>query len=300
MESLQSGFDLLCSVLFLGIGIIMIHGGFISLGELVAIYILYTSFNFHFLQIGKYIPELTECLVYMKDLFDFLEIEEEYENNTDTKIKNMEESVAISIRNVSFHYSQQENILDHLSLDFKAGKMTAITGRTGCGKSTLLKLILGFYPIEGEIFLFGKNVKELGYHQVRNLISYVPQEAYLYNASIEENISYGKPGASEEEIIKAAMAANAHDFILKQPDGYQTILKEGGMNLSGGERQRISIARAILKDAPIILMDEATSALDNESEQSVNSFLKDNCKKTIIIVAHRPATIENAEIRVQL
>lgn len=300
LESLQSGFDLLCSVLFLGIGIIMIHGGFISLGELVAIYILYTSFNFHFLQIGKYIPELTECLVYMKDLFDFLEIEEEYENNTDTKIKNMEESVAISIRNVSFHYSQQENILDHLSLDFKAGKMTAITGRTGCGKSTLLKLILGFYPIEGEIFLFGKNVKELGYHQVRNLISYVPQEAYLYNASIEENISYGKPGASEEEIIKAAMAANAHDFILKQPDGYQTILKEGGMNLSGGERQRISIARAILKDAPIILMDEATSALDNESEQSVNSFLKDNCKKTIIIVAHRPATIENAEIRVQL
>lgn len=302
LESLQSGFDLLCSVLFLGIGIVMINGGFISLGELIAIYILYTSFNFHFLQIGRYIPELTECLVYMKDLFDFLELkeEEEYESDTDLKIRNTEESIAISIHDVTFHYSQQENILNHLSLDFKSGKMTAITGRTGCGKSTLLKLILGFYPIEGDIFLFGKNVKELGHHQVRELISYVPQEAYLYNASIEENISYGKPGASEKEIIKAAKAANAHDFILKQPDGYQTILKEGGMNLSGGERQRISIARAILKDAPIILMDEATSALDNESEQSVNSFLKDNCNKTIIIVAHRPATIKNAEIRVQL
>lgn len=305
LESLQSGFDLLCSVLFLGIGIVMINSGFISLGELVAIYILYTSFNFHFLQIGKYIPELTECLVYMKDLFDFLEIkeEEDYANNTDAKMEeDMEESaaIAVKIRNVTFHYPQQENILNHLSLDFKAGKMTAVTGRTGCGKSTLLKLILGFYPIEGNIYLFGKNVKELGYHQVRDLISYVPQEAYLYNASIEENISYGKPGASEEEIVKAAMAANAHDFILKQPNGYQTVLKEGGVDLSGGERQRISIARAILKDAPVILMDEATSALDNESEQSINNFLKNCRKKTIIVVAHRPATIENAEIRVEL
>jgi len=154
--------------------------------------------------------------------------------------------------------------------------MTAITGRTGCGKSTLLKLILGSYPIYGNIYLFGKNVKELGYHQVRDLISYVPQEAYLYNISIEENISYGKPEVSEEEIVKAARAANAHDFILKQPDGYQIILKEGGMNLSDGECQRISIARAILKDAPIILMDEATSALDNKSEQSVNNFLKNS------------------------
>lgn len=296
LESFQNGFDLLCSVLFVGLGIWMIKAGDISLGSLVAIFVLYQSFNYHFLQMGKYIPELAECLVYLKDLFNFLKLEEEYESSTSGVCERLPGSNAISMRSISFGYpGAQKNIIENLSLDFPSGKMTAVTGKTGCGKSTLLKLILGFYPACGSIYIFGEKIEKLGYTKLRNMISYVPQEPYLYNVSIEENISYGRPGASGEEIVRAAMAANAHEFILKQPEGYKTVITKGGGNLSGGERQRISIARAILKNAPIILMDEATSALDNESERSINKFLTENSEKTIIVVAHRPATIDKAE-----
>ena len=274
------------------------------MGELVAIYVLYTSFNFHFLQIGKYIPELNECLVYMRDLFEFLELEEEKEGNTtiDYLEPLLESESVISFRAVSFGYKEKTPILDNMSVDFESGIMTAITGRTGCGKSTLLKLILGFYPVNsGKIYLYGKGLGEIGWQKVREMIAYVPQEPYLYNVSIAENISYGKLGASTDEIIRAARAANAHEFIMRQQDGYNTIISEGGASLSGGERQRIAIARAILKDAPIIFMDEATSALDNESEKSINDFLSNRYQnKTIIIIAHRPTTIEKAAVQINI
>lgn len=304
LECFHSGFDLLCSVLFLGIGIFLINAQSIQLGELVAIYVLYTSF--HFLQIGKYIPELTECLVYMNDLFEFLALEEENDylgqNIEKIQSKDLSMPTAVSLADISFGYANGQTIINHLSVSFENGKMTAITGRTGCGKSTLLKLICGFYPVTGgEIFLFGKKLSEIGYEEARRQIAYVPQEPYLYQTTIEENIAYGKPGTSTEEIMNAARAANAHEFILKQPQGYRTLIREGGRNLSGGERQRIAIARAILKDAPIILMDEATSALDNASEKSINDFLQNTKhKKTIIIVAHRPETIERADIQVEI
>lgn len=302
LESFNSGFDLLCSVLFLGIGTVMINNGIIALGELIAIYVLYTAFNFHFLQIGKYIPELTECLVYMKDLFDFLESEEETELYTTDNIEFSENTAAISTKGITFAYSNEHKVLNDVSVDFESGKLTAITGKSGCGKSTLLKIILGFYCIDsGQLYLYGNEIRSLGYKQVRNCIAYVPQEPYLFNVSIAENISYGKQGANTQEIINAAKAANAHEFIMKQHNGYDTIVTKGGRNLSGGERQRIAIARAILKDAPIILMDEATSALDNESEKSVNDFLSTNShKKTVIVVAHRATTIERASVRIEL
>ena len=306
LESFNSGFDLLCSVLFLGMGILMVNTGSIQLGELVAVYVLYTSFHFHFLQIGKYIPELIECLVYMDDLFAFLQLEEEDTEGAEKimlpEVQTSDTQTPIQLKNISFGYTNEQPIIQNLSLSFERGKMTAITGRTGCGKSTLLKLILGFYPItSGDILIFGKPLHTIGFEEVRKWIAYVPQEPYLYQASIAENISYGKPGASMEEIINAARLANAHGFIVKQPQGYHTIITEGGNNLSGGERQRIAIARAILKDSPIILMDEATSALDNESEKCINDFLQSSMhKKTIIIVAHRPETIARADAVVRI
>lgn len=163
LECLHSGFDLLCSVLFLGIGIFLINAQSIQLGELVAIYVLYTSF--HFLQIGKYIPELTECLVYMNDLFEFLALEEENDylgqNIEKIQSKDLSMPTAVSLADISFGYANGQTIINHLSVSFENGKMTAITGRTGCGKSTLLKLICGFYPVTGgEIFLFGKNFQK--------------------------------------------------------------------------------------------------------------------------------------------
>ncbi len=165
LECFHSGFDLLCSVLFLGIGIFLINAQSIQLGELVAIYVLYTSFHFHFLQIGKYIPELTECLVYMNDLFEFLALEEENDylgqNIEKIQSKDLSMPTAVSLADISFGYANGQTIINHLSVSFENGKMTAITGRTGCGKSTLLKLICGFYPVTGgEIFLFGKNFQK--------------------------------------------------------------------------------------------------------------------------------------------
>lgn len=303
LECLNTGFDLLGSVLFLAIGIIMANLGYVKLGELVAIYVIYSAFSYHFLQMGKYVPELVERLVYMQDLFDFLEINEERGIDAPICVPEIENNQsAIVFDRVDFSYSNGIKLLDQLCLDIKGDIITALTGRTGCGKSTLIKLLLGFYPISsGKILLYGRDINEIGYKTVRSLTAYVPQEPYLYHVSIAENISYGKPNAKMEEIILAAKAANAHDFIQKQPDGYNTIIKNGGQNLSGGERQRIAIARAILRDAPIILMDEATSALDLESERTINNFInKYRGTKTIIIIAHRQETIKNADVEIEI
>jgi len=178
----------------------------------------------------------------------------------------------------------------------------AIVGESGCGKSTLAKLLLGFYPMEaGSIDVLGNNIRNSSLQEIRELVAYVPQEPYLYEVSIAENIAYGKNNVYPEEvpmeeIIAAAKVANAHDFIMKLPNGYQTIPGERGNTLSGGERQRIAIARAVIKNAPILLLDEATSALDNESEQLVNEALNRVCKgRTTIMIAHRQSTIDLAD-----
>jgi len=153
----------------------------------------------------------------------------------------------------------------------------------------------------GKIYIDGISLEKMGLHKLRELIAYVPQDPYLYNVSIAENISYGREGTTMEEIVNAAKVANAHDFILKQSQGYDTLTGERGANLSGGEKQRIAIARAILKNAPILLLDEATSALDNESEylvqEAIQSLMKD---RTTIMIAHRPSTIATADMQVAM
>ena len=188
------------------------------------------------------------------------------------------------------------------SYRFPANKIIAVTGHSGCGKSTLAKLLLGFYELQGgSINIFGQNICDIGIEAARRQIAYVPQIPYMYNMSIRENIRYGKPDASDEEIISAAKLANAHEFIMESENGYDTVLNNRGNNLSGGQRQRIAIARAIIKDSPIILMDEATSALDNESEQLISAAvagLKD--RKTVIMIAHRVTTIQSADMVVEV
>ena len=176
----------------------------------------------------------------------------------------------------------------------------AITGQSGCGKSTISKLLLGLYKVEnGMIWIDGQPYLKINNMEIRQKIAYVPQEPYLFNDSIKENIRIGKLNATDEEIENAAKIAHAHEFIMKFENGYETMVGERGNKLSGGERQRIAIARAIIKDAPIILLDEATSALDNESEQFVNESLKSLInKKTIIMIAHRPSTIALADRKI--
>lgn len=300
LESGVRGFELLCFLVFLMLGIYFVQKGYTTLGSLAAIYTMYGNFSFQFLQMGKYVPELVDCLANAKNIFDFLDEAREPENWYCDKISNetkTEVENVVEIQSITFSYNEERKVIQNFSFNVKKGECVAITGPSGCGKTTLSKLLLGLYPIEeGNIRINGMEMRNHTLTDIRNQIAYVPQEPYLFQGSIKENILTGKQNASEEEIIQAAKLANAHDFIISFENGYETLVGERGNNLSGGQRQRIAIARAILKDAPIILLDEATSALDNESEQMVNGAMKNlQGKKTIIMIAHRPSTIQLAD-----
>ncbi len=203
----------------------------------------------------------------------------------------------IEFDNVSFSYKDNVRVLDGLSFSIPANKTIALVGRSGCGKSTVFKLLCGFYETnEGDIKLYGQDLDEWELDSSRLHLSLVSQDIYLFPGTIAENISYGNPGASFDEIVSAAKAAKAHDFIMKHSDGYNMIVGERGNKLSGGQRQRISIARAILKDAPILLLDEPTSALDVHSEALVQEALEHFKKdRTVLVVAHRLSTIKRAD-----
>lgn len=315
LEGSSKGFELLCSLVFLMLGIYYVDKGYTTLGALAAIYTMYASFSFQFLQIGKYIPELVGCLANAQNIFDFLDEVKEpanwYRENGDERIAEtaqtettaaqtttgIQPANAVEIRSIRFSYTGEEDVLRHFSLEVKKGECVAITGASGCGKTTLSKLLLGLYPLgEGDIRVNGMSMRESDLADLRRQIAYVPQEPYLFQGSIAENIRMGRPDATEKEIREAAMQAHAHDFIMEFPEGYDTTVGERGNKLSGGQRQRIAIARAILKDTSIILLDEATSALDNESEQAVNEALRNlQGQKTILMIAHRPSTIELAD-----
>ncbi|MBO4982133.1 MAG: ABC transporter ATP-binding protein [Lachnospiraceae bacterium] len=299
LEGGNKGFDLLCALTFLMLGIFFVQNGYTTLGSLTAIYALYGSFSNQFLQLGRYLPELIGCLANAQNIFDFLEEAEEpdnwYEGQKAAGTEVTEDF--LRIWDLAFCYREDKPLLQHFSMEMKPGESIAVTGPSGCGKSTLSKLLLGLYPFQGgEIRLAGRSYYDLTNEEIRQRIAYVPQEPYLFNLSIKENIRMGKPDASEEEIIRAAKLAHAHEFIEKLEEGYDTNVGERGNRLSGGQRQRIAIARAILKDAPLILLDEATSALDNESEQLVNDALKGlKGSRNIIMIAHRPSTIALAD-----
>jgi ABC-type multidrug transport system fused ATPase/permease subunit len=203
----------------------------------------------------------------------------------------------IQLDQVSFAYNGDDPILKNISLDVHKGQTVAVVGPSGGGKSTLIKLILGYYPIkQGNVLLFDRNLNEWSLRAARQQMAFVAQDTYLFPVSIGENIRLGKPGASQDEIEEAARQANIHDFIRELPQGYDTPAGEWGSRLSGGQKQRISLARAILKDAPVLLLDEPTSALDTESEtlvqQALDRFTKD---RTTIVIAHRLSTIKNAD-----
>lgn len=203
---------------------------------------------------------------------------------------------AVSFRNVSFSYGDSP-ALHGVNLEIPAGQIVALVGPSGAGKTTFASLIPRFYdPLEGSILLDGTDLRQLRKKELRDHITLVPQEAVLFSGSIEENIQLGKAGASREQVLEAARQANAHDFIVQQPQGYGTPVGERGAQLSGGQKQRISIARAFLRDAPVLILDEATSALDSESESRIQQELADLARgRTTFIIAHRFSTIRIAD-----
>lgn len=205
----------------------------------------------------------------------------------------------IEFKNVSFKYNEKlEYVLDNFNLDIHAGKNIALVGPSGGGKTTVCALIPRFYDVtKGGIYVDGKNIKDLSLHSLRNNIGIVQQDVYLFSGTIMENIRYGKPDATKEEIVEAAKLASAYDFIMELEHGFDTYVGERGVKLSGGQKQRISIARVFLKNPPILILDEATSALDNNSEAVIQESLEVLSKgRTTITIAHRLTTIQNADL----
>jgi ATP-binding cassette subfamily B protein len=227
---------------------------------------------------------------------EILEIEPEIQDTADAiEIKNVQGH--IEFKNVSFRYRDDHaHVLKNISLDVQAGETIALVGSSGVGKTTLCSLIPRFYEVnEGEVLIDSINIKDITLRSLRRIVGVVQQDVYLFAGTVIENIRYGKPNASEAEIIEAAVKANAHEFILSLPKGYDTDIGQRGVKLSGGQKQRLSIARVFLKDPPILIFDEATSSLDNESERVVQDSLNELAKnRTTFIIAHRLSTIRNA------
>jgi ATP-binding cassette subfamily B protein/subfamily B ATP-binding cassette protein MsbA len=206
-------------------------------------------------------------------------------------------SGTLRFENVSFKYAVGDMVLQRIDLHAPAGSVVALVGPTGVGKTTLSMLIPRFYDVtEGRVTLDGHDVRDLTLDSLRRQISFVLQEVFLFHGSVRENILFGRPGATEEEMIEAAKVANAHEFITQLSDGYDTLIGERGVKLSGGQRQRLAIARAVLKDAPILILDEATSSVDTETELLIQQALERLMKgRTTVVIAHRLSTIRNAD-----
>jgi ATP-binding cassette, subfamily B, bacterial len=208
----------------------------------------------------------------------------------------------ITFQDVNFHYNEGDPVLEHIDLEIPASHIIALVGPTGVGKSTLVSLIPRFYDVcEGTICFDGKDIRTLTLESLRRQISIVLQDVFLFHGSVRENILFGRPDATEQDIISAAKVANAHSFIMALPEGYDTMIGERGVKLSGGQKQRLSIARAVLKDAPILILDEATSSVDTETELLIQQALERlMVGRTAIIIAHRLSTIRNADMIVVL
>ena len=247
------------------------------------------------------IREIYENLADAEEMTEILLTPHSVQDSKSAKELNITEG-AVQFKDVQFHYHKTRTILPKFSLDIKVGKKTALVGHSGSGKSTIIKLLLRLYDVSGgKILIDGQRIHKVTQESLRSQVSLVPQDPILFHRSLKENIRYARPDASNEELIAAAKAAHCHDFIMEFPEGYDTLVGERGVKLSGGERQRIAIARAILKNAPILVLDEATSSLDSESEKLIQDALETLMKgKTVLTIAHRLSTIMNMDTIVVL
>lgn len=268
----------------------------ISIGQLALYGMLIQRLLWPLTRLGKVFDEWQRSQAGAKRIFELLDVPEEANKGKSSLPHRLKKG--IRFENVFFRYSKEGNpVFGNISVNIPAGKVTGIAGATGAGKSTLIKLILGFYPFEkGDIYFDDTKIQEIDLYQLRQHVSLVSQDVYLFHGTIAENIAYGKADASIEEIQNASKKAAMHDFVMSLPQQYSTIVGERGIKLSGGQRQRLSIARAILKDAPIIVLDEATSAVDTETEKIIQQNLELLTQnKTAIIIAHRLSTLRNAD-----
>lgn len=299
MGSFQGGNNFFQGLLY--ITILVAGGFFIAKGNLspvvLATFALYINV---FVSPIEVLVEFTE--MFQKGFSGFRRFEEVINEIPEIKDKKDAKDLQnvtghVEFKHVSFYYNENEKVLEDVNLDIEAGKKVALVGPSGSGKTTLCSLLSRFYDVnEGSILIDSQDIRDVTLKSLRTTIGLVQQDVYLFTGTIEQNICYGKPGASHEEVVEAAKKANIHDFIMSLPDGYNTFCGERGTRLSGGQKQRISIARVFLKNPKILILDEATSALDNESERIIQKSLEELSKnRTCLTIAHRLSTIRNAD-----
>ncbi len=277
----------------LPLGIYLYTIEYIAMEELILSWMIGLGLANPLLNFMKFMPALGGIKEKGKDILALLNEKELKKVSSDIELSSRD----IRIKNLTFKYDK-EKVLDNINLDFEENSLTAIVGESGSGKkSTIVKLIMRMWEYsEGDILLGDTSIQDIPFEMLMDKISYVSQDIFLFNMSIKENIRIGKPDAGDEEVIRAAKMASCHDFIMNLPDGYDTLFSSKGTHLSLGEKQRIAIARAIIKNSPIILLDEATSSIDPENEYEVQKALKELIKgKTVIVIAHKLSTIVEAD-----
>lgn len=282
---------------FIVVGAILVLQGKIGFGMIIALTSLVENVSFALRQIGAIVVPLQNNLASVKRV-DHIFIQQPEFKASDVPILSDTKDFSIKLNNIDFKYTDKEDVLSQLNLRLDSGKVVAVVGPSGSGKSSVTKILLGYYPIDsGNIMLRNEAIDLSQLVKLREQIAYVSQNVYLFEGTIEENIRYGAMEASDEAVIEAAKIAQAHDFIVNMPEGYKSLMSEQGMNLSGGERQRIAIARALLKNAPILILDEATAALDTNNESLIQQSLHKLAKyRIVLIITHRLSSISNADV----
>ncbi|MHB0876540.1 MAG: ABC transporter ATP-binding protein [Anaerolineae bacterium] len=290
----------------LAIGVILLEMGIIDLGSVMAFLVFQDGVTYMFDNISTSFPQLQQDLASAARLVAILDAKAEDDGRAvNTAVRSAGDlppgaPVGVSCSDVHFGYEGKgEKALSGVCFEAEPGRLTALVGASGCGKSTLLKMLVGLYrPAGGRIRVGSRSYEDLSLAEIRDLVTYVPQEPFMAGESIAANIRFGKPDATDDEVVAAAKDAGAHDFIAAMPDGYNTVLSEDATNVSGGQRQRIAIARALIRDTPILILDEATTGLDSESELAIQAAIDRLLarRRTVIVVAHRRSTIGKADV----
>lgn len=283
------------NVVVLIAGGFFLYGGKITFGDYSTFIVSVNVFLSPVMTLIGFMEQFQNGVTGFERFVEIMNEKPEFDNPNAQPIKNVEGT--IEIKNVTYGYAEDSDVLKNVSLKISKGKTVALVGPSGGGKTTICHLIPNFYRLEqGNIYIDGIDIHNITLESLRRNIGIVQQDVYLFNASIKENILYGNPNATDEEIVLAAKRANIHDYIMTLDDGYDTQIGERGVRLSGGQKQRLSIARVFLKNPPILILDEATSALDNTTEILIQQSLDELCKgRTTIVVAHRLSTIKNAD-----